>query len=90
MKQPKTQRLLAWYRESGELAGAYPTRDLDDNYSVPVLVVPEAAVKGCEHENWTGTALFNACPDCGAWREWHSASGSMGRWQRPKLLRVQR
>ena len=51
---------------------------------IPALVVPEAAVKGCEHTNAD-------CPECGGnCRECGSYKDAYGRWQRPRILRVAR
>lgn len=55
-----------------------------------ILAKIEAAVKGCKHADEEHGGLLSFCPDCGSWREWHAASGSYGRWQRPHILRVGR
>jgi hypothetical protein len=95
-KQQKTQRAFAYYSE----AGIEPSRSDGDavvfttswDSSVPVLVVPEAAVKcrhtqgvrGCVASDYPNSWL-QVCITCGSWRSTEVASA---RWQRPRILRV--
>lgn len=77
MKRIGTQRAWAAYGEScGTLFGATPGQGDND---IPVLVIPEADVSRCKHDNETAGAY---CPDCGSYRRW-----SDSRWQRPRVLR---
>lgn len=82
---PRTQRATAEYGDTGKLVAV---DTLPYVASVPVLVVPEAAVSGCRHDNpITGSGdggYVAACQDCGAVR-WGT-----DRWQRPRILRVGR
>ena len=88
MKRIRTQR--AWsdpemddclYRDDKIREWKLERLDAGDGL-VPVLVIPEADVKGCKHDNETAGAF---CPDCGSYRRW-----SDSRWQRPRILRVAR
>jgi hypothetical protein len=93
-KQPKTQRAWAECYSGGRIAevavegeGRIPKR-----HTVPVLVVPEAAVKcrhtqgvrGCVASDYPNSWL-QVCITCGSWRSTEVASA---RWQRPRILRV--
>ena len=93
---PRTQR--AWMEDDGDLrTDAFVRECLAERPDgaeglTPVLVVPEAAVKNCKHDDtdgavhdgraWVTRAAW--CSQCGAYR----AQG--GRWQRPRVLRVPR
>lgn len=89
-KWPATQRAFGLTLASGLI---YAVRGTPTSGSdTPVLVVPEAAVKGCRHLS-TGIIpasplMVDWCKDCGSIR-FGSRFGS-GKWQRPRLLRVAR
>lgn len=77
---PRTQR---WHVRQMEGVVFFGTPD--DPSTSPVLVVPEAAVRGCLHtEAFSPVNGLECCTDCGSWR-WN-----MTRWQRPRILRVGR
>lgn len=52
---------------------------------MPVLVVPEALVKGCKHEGSMGFSFHRYCQNCGALYDTDKL-----RWQRPRILRPRR
>ena len=92
MKRIRTQRALAMYDLDDVLIDASnPDVLICNNGTVPVLVIPEADVKGCKHEDGDydglstghGTLLL-VCRNCGA-RQWNNK-----RWQLPRILRVAR
>ena len=101
MKGPKTQTQRAFVRPqhlsrlfADSSADAWTPvhrlgSELDDLR--PVLVVPEAAVKGCKHYDFwrseEGHLVLRICRDCGAYAV---NTLQRGRWQRPRLLRVVR
>jgi hypothetical protein len=90
---PRAQRASCQYDELGRAwvlpSGVDTTVGHAD--TVPVLVVPEAAVKGCEHYDdevaKRGKALEEMgaawCVECGSW--WDGT-----RWIKPRILRVAR
>ncbi len=49
--------------------------------ATPVLIVPEAAVRGCRHRDAHQAGYGNAyCPDCGSFHDGF-------RWLRPRVLK---
>lgn len=84
MNRIRTQRAWAAYGEScGTLFGATPGQGDND---IPVLVIPEADVKGCKHWNHDPEGKWNGwCPNCGA-----AYDENVRRWQRPRVLHVGR
>lgn len=83
MKRIRTQRAMALYDLDRVLIDASnPDVLICNEGAVPVLVVLEADVSRCKHDNETPGAY---CPDCGSYRRW-----SDSRWQRPRILRVAR
>ena len=83
METHKTLRAGAlYYGNSGrEAVFVGPIMDGD----VPVLVVPEAAVKGCRHPNADRGISSPWCGRCGALYNYRTH-----RWQRPRVLQVAR
>lgn len=51
---------------------------------VSVIVIPEAAVTECEHENYDMFSLAKWCLDCGAVQD-----GEDNLWLTPRILRKQ-
>ena len=88
----KTQRAGGRYLSTGELtvAARLPDGTPCPLTMTPVLVVPEAAVKGCEHDDRRGgpASMVEHCLDCGSYRQ--LTLGCWTHWQRPRLLRVAR
>ena len=87
-KVPRTQRAWGDYaRSTGRMTGAGPEQF---DSMTPVLVVPEAAVKGCEHDDRRGgpASMVEHGLDCGSYRQ--LTLGCWTHWQRPRLLRVAR
>lgn len=87
MSKPRTQRAWAWMNRAGRWSiSSWQASDSE----VPVLVVPEADVRGCRHEDCDIEGLggiggeLKVCANCGSFR-WDGL-----RWQRPKVLRVGR
>jgi hypothetical protein len=86
---PKTQRAVAQYDSNADLLDAYnPVVFNDPNATIPVLVVPEAAVRRCGHGEQIATSFMCVCPECGSWQTWNGFKWT--RWQRPRILRVGR
>lgn len=86
---PKTQRAQGVYTDDGEHRWSDRDKTAQRN-EVPVLVVPEAAVKGCRHTNIFDPdnkryINLSVCVDCGA-----VCNPDTQRWQRPRILRASR
>ena len=70
-----------------EVEGDKVWSQLRDAHTTPVLVVPEAAVKGCTHDDILHYNGSEYCRDCGRFEYYDDA---VARRVRPRLLRVGR
>jgi hypothetical protein len=87
-EQPKTQRAMANYNSATNICIAtyHPKLSGTQRGLTPVLVVPEVAVRKCQHDDmahWTMGYKAKWCPNCGAMKD------GEGRWQRPRILRAE-
>ena len=83
-KVPGTQRAWACWDNDEPRTCEYVLQDPQPNIAAdefPVLVVPEAAVRGCDHSA-AKAAQLDWCSVCG------SREAYQNRWQRPRILRV--
>ena len=65
-------------------ADSYPKQSV-----TPVLVIPEAAVRGCRHDDRDCIGMVGAelCTECGSHRVEHPP-GCWSEWRFPAILRV--